>query len=177
MTDEAFWQLLARAVEQPGDRAERAEWLTEELTRLPVAQTADFARHLAAARARANTWPLWAAATVIRDGWCAEGGFRDFQFWLLTLGRADFDRVTADPDTLAELPQVQALATPEADWPEWAALDSVARDAQRETTGADPTPPEATLRPPTQAWPPADTAKHLPRLTALFAAPRPQPAM
>ncbi|MDQ3577882.1 MAG: DUF4240 domain-containing protein, partial [Actinomycetota bacterium] len=69
MTDEAFWQVIGRAVEQPGDSVERAEWVAEELTRLPVAQIAEFQRRLVAARVHADTWAVWAATRVILDGY------------------------------------------------------------------------------------------------------------
>ncbi|OLR91758.1 DUF4240 domain-containing protein [Actinokineospora bangkokensis] len=143
MTDEAFWQLIGRAVEQPGDRDERAEWLTEELTRLPRAQVVDFATRLAAVRCRADTPALAAAARLIHAGQCSEDAFRSFQLWLLTLGRDRFDTVVADPDALADLPEVQALAARPVrewsaqDWPEWESLDYAAHEAWAEGGGGE----------------------------------------
>ena len=143
MTDEAFWQLIGRAVEQPGDRDEHAEWLTEELTRLPLAQVVDFAVRLAAVRARADTPELLAAAHLIHAGSCSEYSFRSFRLWLLTLGRETFDAVVADPDGLAGVEQVRALAArpmrewSAQDWPEWESLDFAAHEAFDESTGRD----------------------------------------
>ncbi|SDD76920.1 DUF4240 domain-containing protein [Actinokineospora iranica] len=180
MTDDAFWHLIGRAVEQPGDRDERADWLTEELTRLPVAQIVDFARKLSAVRLRADTWAMWAAANVVYRGSCSDDSFWYFQLWLLTLGRAEFDRVVADPDTLADVPAVRSLAArpmrewADQDWPEWESLDYAAHEAHQEVTGQECGLEQLLDLPqcPEPAGPPLDPAEHpaaLPRLTALFA--------
>ncbi|MGQ0838486.1 DUF4240 domain-containing protein [Actinokineospora sp.] len=183
MTDEAFWRLIERAAEQPGDLDERTEWLAEELTRLPVPQIVDFARKLSSVRLRADTWTLWAAAGLIQDG-CSDDGFWYFQLWLLSLGRATFERVVAEPDALAEVDAVRALARKpmnawsDQDWPEWESLDFAAHEAHQEVTGRDcgldealgaelPVAPD----PAGEDWDAADpeeVARRLPRLTALF---------
>ncbi len=187
MTDDAFWDLIGRTVEQPGDRDERTEWLTEELTRLPVAQIVDFARRLSAVRRRADTWTMWAAARVVHGGWCSDDSFWYFQLWLLTLGRPRFDHVVADPDTLADVEEVRALAArpmrewSDQDWPEWESLDYAAHEAHQEVTGQEcgleqvlgdvPVNPAPTDTP----WDPSDddaVTRRLPRLTALVT---PQP--
>ncbi|GAA3046960.1 DUF4240 domain-containing protein [Actinokineospora globicatena] len=182
MTDEAFWQLIGRAVEQPGDRDERAEWVTEELTRLPVAGVVEFARRLAVVCGAADTWTMWAAARVVADG-CSAEGFRSFQLWLLTLGRVVFERAVVDPDSLAEVAQVRALAArpmrewSDQDWPEWESLDFAAHEAHQEVTGEEFGLERlglavAASRPGADAWDIADedeVAVRLPRLSALFA--------
>src|SRR5215510_8652424 len=55
------------------------------------------------------TNPLWAAAYVVNGG-CSDDGFDYFRGWLIAQGREVFERVTADPDALAELPVVRAAA-------------------------------------------------------------------
>ncbi|WP_018685885.1 DUF4240 domain-containing protein [Actinokineospora enzanensis] len=184
MTDEAFWQLLGRTLEQPGDRDERAEWLTEELTRLPVAQITDFASRLSAVRLRADTWTMWGAARLIHEGWCTPETFWSFQLWLLTLGRETYDRVIAEPDALADVPRVRELAVrpmrewSDQDWPEWESLDYAAYEAHQEVTGKECGLEELGLptvsAPADEQWDLADRGElgtRLPRLSALF--PRP----
>ncbi|WP_197523116.1 DUF4240 domain-containing protein [Actinokineospora pegani] len=176
MTDEAFWQLIARAAEQPGDRDERAEWLTEELTRLPVAQIVDFAVRLHTVRTRADTPGLLRAARLIHDGVCTDEVFRSFQLWLLTLGRAAFDAVVADADALADQAPVRELAArpmrewSAQDWPEWESLDFAAHDAYGESgeRALDEELSELGVAHSAPAAPLSRETVVLPRLTALF---------
>lgn len=51
--------------------------------------------------------PLWAAAYVINGG-CSDDGFDYFRGWLIVQGHGVYERVVADPDTLADLPVVRA---------------------------------------------------------------------
>lgn len=189
MTDEAFWLLIERAAEQAGDRDEQAEWLAEELTRLPVEQIVGFQIKLSAHRLRADTWDMWAAARVIMDGFCSDDSFWYFQLWLLALGRHTFDRVVAEPDLLAEVESVRALAAKpirtwsESEWPDWESLDYAAATAHQDATGRElglekalsdagidlPVNPD----PADVDWDPGDPAEdaaRLPRLSLLFSA-------
>jgi hypothetical protein len=50
---------------------------------------------------------LWAAAYLINGG-CSDDGFESFRCWLIVQGRTVFERSVADPDTLADLPVIQA---------------------------------------------------------------------
>jgi hypothetical protein len=189
MTDEAFWLLITRAAEQPGDRDEQAEWLTEELTRLPVEQIVAFQVKLSEVRLRADTWPMWAAARVIQDGFCSDDSFWYFQLWLLSLGRATFDRIVKNPDTLAELEAVRSLAArpmkawSDQCWPDWESLDYAAHEAYQDATGREAGLEQALLAagfdlpcapdPADIDWDVAEpdaVAHHLPRLTLLFSA-------
>ncbi|MBC6451392.1 DUF4240 domain-containing protein [Actinokineospora xionganensis] len=187
MTDEAFWLLIERAAEQAGDRDEQAEWLAEELTRLPVEQIVGFQVQLSAHRLRADTWQMWAAARVIMDGYCGDDSFWYFQLWLLSLGRHTFDRVVTEPDLLAEMESVRALAAKPiqtwspSDWPDWESLDYAAATAHQDATGRElgleRTLLDAGIELPVNPDPadvdwapgdPAEVAARLPRLTLLF---------
>lgn len=175
MTEEAFWGLVGRAAEQPGDLAERTDWLVEELTRLPLPRIADFDRLLRAVLGRADTAAMRAAARLVHGDELSGEAFRSFRLWLVGLGRRVFTRAVADPDTLAEDPRVLALATrprdewAEAEWPEWDGLADAAHLAHAEVTGdedgLEPAPAAAPTRDPAC---PAGQAARLPRLSALF---------
>jgi hypothetical protein len=85
-------------------------------------------------RDRVDTWQMWGAATVILHGWCSDDGFWYFQLWLISQGRETFEQAAVDPDALADVPAVQALAgRPKREWgekwPGWEELDYVADDA------------------------------------------------
>ncbi|WBB79665.1 DUF4240 domain-containing protein [Micromonospora sp. WMMD882] len=142
-----FWSLVegsAAATDHPDGRL---AWLIDRLAARPVPEVVDFAVRLDEARRRADTWPLWAAARRIRGGRCSDDGFHHFQAWLVGLGRQTFERVVADPDALADVPQVRRLAgrSPD-DWahherPDWECLGYVADTAYerltREPAGLD----------------------------------------
>lgn len=133
MTIDDFWALIERSAEHAGD--DRAEWLTQQLAELPVDDIIDFETHLAAQRRRVDTWLMWDAANKIMADHCSTDSFFYFQPWLVGLGRDVFERVAADPDALADVPAIQALAGrsfqewSDDEWPEWESLNYVALEA------------------------------------------------
>jgi hypothetical protein len=142
VTLDDFWALIDEsATAVPA--WERAEWLTERLAELSVDAVVDFETHLIAQRKRVDTWLMWGIGLHLMQGFCSNDGFFYFQPWLIGLGRQTFERVVADPDTLADLPEVRSLAGRPVDkwadeeWPEWEALNSVALDAYERVTGED----------------------------------------
>ncbi|UVS78347.1 DUF4240 domain-containing protein [Actinokineospora sp. UTMC 2448] len=157
MTAAAFWELLGRAAERPTER-ERTEFVVTELGRLPRASAVDFHRHLVAARV--DTPGLRAAARVVLGRRLGDDAYWDFQPWLLSLGRTAVERALADPDSLADVPRVRALAGgwAVADQPAW---PSLAR-AVLEVCGLD-----------CECFPAPDDGPEppLPRLAALFDTP------
>ncbi|WNV86511.1 DUF4240 domain-containing protein [Umezawaea sp. Da 62-37] len=184
MDETTFWTLVEHDADRvPDDRLDR---LTTRLAGLPPPDVADFQVLLDHVRGRADTWDHWAAAHLVLGG-CSDDGFFYFLAWLVGLGRTRFARVAEDPDALADHPAVQHLATlapgvPSSDDPDWEALDYVAREAYRRTTG-DPDGLDTALAarghepmvapdPDGAPWDFDDTAellRRLPRLTALFA--------
>lgn len=141
MTLDEFWTLVERST--TGGVDDRAEWLVEQLAALRLDDIVDFEIHLTAQRRRVDTWLMWDAATRLLDGFCSDDSFFYFQPWLVGLGRETFDRVAADPDALADVPEVRDLAErpmPEWDedeWPEWEALNDVAYEAYARVSGEE----------------------------------------
>lgn len=134
-----FWALIEHS-DGDGDD-DRADLIVEHLAALPPEDIAGFARLLDGLRRRADTFHLWGAAWMICGGLCSDDGFFSFQAWLVGLGRDTFERVAADPDELAGVPAVRALAgRPPRDWdddewPSWEELDDVADRAFERVTG------------------------------------------
>ncbi|MFF5497583.1 DUF4240 domain-containing protein [Streptomyces aquilus] len=56
------------------------------------------------------------------NGGCSDDGFDYFRGWPIAQGREDFERATADPDALAELPAVRASSEMTRRLPRLAAL-------------------------------------------------------
>jgi len=103
-----FWTLVedtrAEAAEDaPDSVVERhVETLTAALDGLSDDEIRGFDRALRAVRGRANRWDLWAAAHLALGG-ASDDSFLDFRNWLISHGRETYDRVLADPDSLADL--------------------------------------------------------------------------
>ncbi|MFD4944325.1 DUF4240 domain-containing protein [Streptomyces sp. NPDC058239] len=131
-----FWNLIddARAqVTDPEDAevvVERASALLAARPRDEIVAAQQLLWDLMAASYRA---PLWAAAYTINGG-CSDDGFDYFRGWLIAQGREVFERVVADPDTLAELPVIRAAA-PEGLEMECERMLGIAWDAHRAATG------------------------------------------
>ncbi|MFJ6199680.1 DUF4240 domain-containing protein [Micromonospora sp. NPDC092111] len=136
-----FWALVEASATATDTPDERLAWLTDRLAGRPAADAVDFAVLLDGLRRQVDTWRHWAAALVVCGGLCSDDGFHYFQAWLVGLGRDAFARVAADPDALAEVPQVRRLAgrSPrdwaEDEWPDWEGLDYVADEAYERITG------------------------------------------
>ncbi|MEW1694748.1 DUF4240 domain-containing protein [Streptomyces sp. NPDC091278] len=143
MDEDAFWALIDELSRRPGDRDERLEWLTGRLLRRPAAESAVFQARLERACAVAHREELWRAADRVEGGACTDDGFHYFTLWLVAQGREVYGAVLADPDALAGLPGIRALAGRPRDlwhddeWPEWEELDYAAQDAFDELTGQE----------------------------------------
>ncbi|MER7274413.1 DUF4240 domain-containing protein [Dactylosporangium sp. NPDC000244] len=104
------------------------------------------------------TADLWGAAYQIMDGRCSGEDFRAFRHWLVsTLDPATAARVLAEPDTLAEVPEIRRLAGRETrDW------DEAEWPRSAPPAGAAPAGP---------SWDfddPREVARRLPRLRRMF---------
>ncbi|MFJ4337780.1 DUF4240 domain-containing protein [Streptomyces sp. NPDC088915] len=143
MNEDAFWALIDELSSRPGTRDERLEWLEGELLRRPAEESVAFQVRLEKACGKADTHALWRAADRIEGGRCTDDGFHCFTLWLVGQGRKAYEAVLADPDELADLPEVRALVGRHHDdwdddeWPEWEELDYVAQDAYDELTGQE----------------------------------------
>lgn len=108
MDTDTFWALVddtrAQAVAEHPESvvAEHVATITEALEELSDDEVREFYRELRAVRARANSWDLWAAAYVALGG-ASDDTFLDFRNWLISHGRETYERVLADPDSVADL--------------------------------------------------------------------------
>ncbi|WP_185949762.1 DUF4240 domain-containing protein [Microbispora sp. KK1-11] len=142
MDIDEFWLFLQRSRQVTGDPDERLRWLSLHLAQRPPARIVDFQILLNQIRRRSDTYDMWEAANLIFGG-CSTDGFWYFQAWLIGLGRDTFELVVADPDNLAEVPEVRRLAErpvsewAQEEWPQWEALSYVAAGAYEEATGEE----------------------------------------
>jgi hypothetical protein len=167
MTQDEFWNTIARARLRAGDRPNRlCDALRHELENRMPSEVAAFASHYGEVMSEADTWELRAAASILRER-CTDDDFDAFRSWLISHGEAAFDRVLRNVETLVEL---DPGLTPSEDCflREYA---RVAHDVYEEMTG------EAMARnsdflpddPSGVAWERRDLPKRFPKLWARFA--------
>lgn len=187
MNEDSFWALIEGSRKQTGDRDQRLEVLRSQLMQRPLPEITQFQSCLHRVRRPLDTWEMWAAAEQIHGGSCSDDSFWYFQFWVLGLGRDVLGRAVADPDSLAEVPELRRLAGrpmktwSDDEWPEWESLDYVAAEAFDLLTGEEegletaleaegldlPCNPE----PSGEAWDIRDAdeaSRRLPRLSRMF---------
>jgi hypothetical protein len=103
MDEDEFWEIVASTRSAAtGTIAEQPSALRELLSRRPVVDALAFQRNLDHVSARADTRDLGHAAGLLLGG-VGSDGFTDFRTWLVCHGRATFERVLADPDTIVDL--------------------------------------------------------------------------
>lgn len=171
-----FWKLIEDARSQipdPDDGDAVAEQASTLLATRPKQEIAAAERILWELMTASYRNPLWAAAYVVNGG-CSDDGFDYFRGWLITQGHDVFQRVVADPDSLAEVPAVLAAADDGMEM-ECEGTLSIASSAYRTATG-EPLPDDAfTIDYPEldPAWDfdfddEAEIEQRLPRLAALY---------
>ncbi|MEO3779036.1 DUF4240 domain-containing protein [Micromonospora sp. B11E3] len=175
MRTDDFWQLIDRARAGAGASADavaaRAVALLAERAPEEIVGYTHHQRRVLAASYKVD---LWGAAYLINGG-ASDDGFEYFRGWLMTLGRAVFARAVADPDSLAELPQVRAAALSGAEF-ECEDMLAVPWEAYRKAAAADLPADRDPVPVPdlNDFWDFDDeeeAGRRLPRLAALFAAP------
>jgi len=176
MNAQQLWELIEtarRQVPDPSDgRAVAARAVTLLSTR-PGGEIVAADQVLHGLIADSYRKPLWAAAYVINGG-CSDDGFDYFRGWLIVQGREVYERIVADPDTLADLPVIGTR--PPGAWPvECEDTLYIASRAYRAATGEELPHRAVTIRYPQldPAWgfdfdDRAEMTRRLPRLAALF---------
>ncbi|GHJ43362.1 hypothetical protein Cs7R123_07040 [Catellatospora sp. TT07R-123] len=115
MEADEFWGLVEQARQDARAESSRpsagaiGQALVRRLTRLPLERIVDFAHLCWSVKERVDRWEFCAACLVI-TGYLSDDTFDYFKAGLIGLGREAFDRVTADPDSLANHPDVVAIA-------------------------------------------------------------------
>ncbi|KKJ99161.1 DUF4240 domain-containing protein [Micromonospora sp. HK10] len=175
MRTEEFWQLIesarAGAGGAPDAVAARAVALLAERDPADIVGYAEHQRRVLVASHKVD---LWGAAYLINGG-ASDDGFEYFRGWLMTQGRSVFARAVADPDSLAELPQVRAAALSGEEF-ECEDMLAVAWEAYEKATAAElPAVREPAAVPDlNDFWDfddPDEARRRLPRLAALFVEP------
>jgi len=104
MDEQQFWDIVEQAKSASGpDLDHRPEALEKILSPLPLESIQAFQQRYEHLLIKANSWKLWGAAYVMNGG-CSDDGFKYFRDWLISEGKALFERAIEDPDSLSSVP-------------------------------------------------------------------------
>jgi Protein of unknown function (DUF4240) len=184
MDIDGFWLFLERSAREttgPQQRIRRLEHLLSRVSRTPIV---DFQVHQDTTRRPIGTYAMWGAANLIMDGLCSGDAFWYFQPWLIGQGQHWYQLAADNPDNLADIPAVHALAGrhpsqwANAEWPEWEELAYVASRVHDHVTGQEDSIADAlaarghgSLSGPAPTWDfdsLTEIQRRLPRLAGLF---------
>jgi hypothetical protein len=160
MDVERFWQIVDAGRVKAGSDT-RVEALRVGLRDLPASELESFQHHYDGQIRRSYRWNLWGAAYVMNGG-CSDDGFRYFRDWLISEGRATFEKALENPESLADLDRVEIA---ELELFSYVALELHGEKAAGEldrdfsTEGAEPVG---------QPWEEGNLDRLFPRLTAKY---------
>jgi Protein of unknown function (DUF4240) len=149
MDREQFWALVEAAKQATGgDGRAQAAHLVAALGERSVDDVLAWDRIHGQLMAESYGWDLWGAAYLVNGG-CSDDGFDYFRGWLLGQGRAWWQAAVADPDSLADHPQVRVHRPYQEPYAYLACEDvwGVAYQAYEALTGQELTVEVAGMRP------------------------------
>ena len=160
MDADRFWQIIEGAKSRTADGEQQVDLILEQLRTLPAAEIVSFEVLYDEFRFRAYRWDLWGAAYIMNGG-CSDDGFEYFRGWLISRGRAVYERALENPDSLA------TEFDPERDDCELESLLYISQRAYEDVTG-EPMPERGRDFPELvgERWEEADLDAMFPRLTA-----------
>jgi Protein of unknown function (DUF4240) len=107
MNREQFWELIEAAkTATGGDCQAQAVQLVAALGERSIDGVLAWDRIYGELMAESYGWDLWGAAYLINGG-CSDDGFHYFRGWLLGQGRVTRQAALADPDSLADHPEIR----------------------------------------------------------------------
>lgn len=105
MNREEFWKLIDDT-HSFDDPSKQAFAIIDELSQQTTQEIMDFDRHMDSLLSASYSWKLWGAAYLINGG-CSDDGFDYFRGWLISQGQAVFDKALENPDSLAEIKNLE----------------------------------------------------------------------
>ncbi len=103
----SFWDIVEKAKEKSGDdRESRPDSLKETLMTYSPEEISKFDIDYREKLLESYRWNLWGAAYLINGG-CSDDGFDYFRDFLISEGKATFESALSNPDSLAELDDIE----------------------------------------------------------------------
>jgi hypothetical protein len=132
MSQDRFWALIGTTTAFEGDQRRQLSALRASLEKLSADDVAAFEASFDEQMQRSYSFDLWGAADIVHGG-ASDDGFEYFRCWLISKGRAVFEKVIADPDSLADI--VDTVAPSEIGILEFEHFAYVAGDVWEKKTG------------------------------------------
>jgi hypothetical protein len=110
MSEDRFWALIGTTTAFESDPERQLTALRAALEKLSIEEIEAYEATFDELMRRSYSWDLWGAAHVVHGG-ASDDGFEYFRCWLVSKGRGVFEKVTADPDSLADIlaPNVEGV--------------------------------------------------------------------
>jgi Protein of unknown function (DUF4240) len=132
MNEEKFWRIISATTKMKRDPEQQCELLTEQLESLTPTEIASFELRFEELKSRIYNWDVWGATYVVHGG-ASDDAFEYFMRWLVSRGRADFERVLKNADDLGSI--IPKNQTDPCEYEEFA---YVASRVWKSKTGIDP---------------------------------------
>jgi len=126
-----FWKIIEHTKPLEADSDAQAAALRTELDRLAPVQIVAFEATFDQIMRESYSWDLWGATFVVHGG-ASDDGFEYFRVWLISKGRAVYETVLKDPDSLADLLAADSIGPLE-----FEQFAYIAREAWAAKTGHD----------------------------------------
>ncbi len=102
MPEQRFWALIGTTTAIESDPERQVTALLTALRKLSIDEIEAYEATFDAQMKRSYSWDLWGAAYVVHGG-ASDDGFEYFRCWLISKGQHVFEKVMADPDSLADM--------------------------------------------------------------------------
>ena len=107
MNEETFWKIILETNKESGGEPSIQQQLIEKkLNELSPDEIIEFDNIYRELTNKAYDWKLWAAAYIVNGG-CSDDCFMDFRGWLIGQGKEVYTKALSDPDSLAELDNLE----------------------------------------------------------------------
>ncbi|MBD3610595.1 MAG: DUF4240 domain-containing protein [Gammaproteobacteria bacterium] len=130
MKESRFWKIIDTARKQAGeDIHSRETSIIEQLTRLSERELTEFHYLYFLHELRAYSWELWGALFIINQGDTDDDNFQHFISWLISEGKATYQKIIENPELLANREELDEI--------ELTPMTHIAEDVYKEKTGDD----------------------------------------
>jgi hypothetical protein len=100
--DVLFWKVVDSTTSLESEPDKQLAALHTALSKLSLEQIGRYESSFDSEMKRSFSWDLWGAAYVIHGG-ASDDSFEYFRCWLISKGKRVFEKVLADPDSLADI--------------------------------------------------------------------------
>jgi hypothetical protein len=97
-----FWKMVDSTTALESEPDKQLAALHTALSKLPLEQIERYELSFDSEMKRSFSWDLWGAAYVVHGG-ASDDSFEYFRCWLISKGKRVFEKVLADPDSLADI--------------------------------------------------------------------------